>query len=102
NDTTMKKASPEGRQTAGDDLRPEYRFDYTRSRPNRFTEEPVTVQLEPDVAAAFPTSDAVNPALRKLLRAPRTTRRSTHRKRRANKEVRLASTRRPTPTRTRK
>ena len=53
-----------------DDLRTEYDLDYTRSRPNRFASEMrgtvVTVALEPDIAAVFGTSEAVNRALRSV------------------------------------
>ncbi len=54
-----------------DDLRAEYDLDYTRSRPNRFASEMrgtvVAVALEPDVAAVFGTSEAVNRALRSVI-----------------------------------
>ena len=53
-----------------DDLRAEYELDYTRSRPNRFAETRgtvVAVALEPDVAAVFDTSEAVNRALRSVI-----------------------------------
>ncbi len=54
-----------------DDLRAEYELDYTRSRPNRFAADTrgtvVAVALEPDVAAVFGTSDAVNRALRSVI-----------------------------------
>lgn len=55
-----------------DDLLPEYNFDYTKARPNRFTatsEKRITVILDPDVAKVFQTSEAVNRALRCLLSA---------------------------------
>ena len=62
--------TPSSTDTA-DDLRAEYHFDYTRSRPNRFPAETrdtvVAVTLEPDVAAVFPTSEAVNRALRSVI-----------------------------------
>lgn len=54
------------------DLLPEYNFDYTKARPNRFTntsENKITVILDPDVAKVFQTSEAVNRALRCLLSA---------------------------------
>ena len=54
-----------------DDLREEYNFDYTKAQPNRFAarlgQDTVMVVLEPDVAAAFPTSEAVNAALRLVM-----------------------------------
>ena len=49
----------------------EYTFDYSKARPNRFAEyitsETLTVVLDPDVAAVFQTSDAVNRVLRALI-----------------------------------
>ena len=66
---TMNKASssPE----SADDLRAEYDLDYARSRPNRFASETsgtaVAVNLEPDVAAVFDTSESVNRALRSVI-----------------------------------
>lgn len=55
-----------------DELLPEYRFDYSKARPNRFAEEynrmQIIVLLEPDVAKDFPSSEAVNEALRFLSR----------------------------------
>src|SRR3989442_14787875 len=56
-----------------DDLRPDYRFAYAASRPNPYASllkgRAIAVVLDPDVAAAFPTSDSVNTALRGVLRA---------------------------------
>ncbi|MBC7969108.1 MAG: hypothetical protein H7Z11_03060 [Verrucomicrobia bacterium] len=55
-----------------DDLLPEYEFDYLNARPNRFVSKtansPLTVELEPDVAAVYPDATAVNEALRFLIR----------------------------------
>lgn len=57
-------------QTA-DDLRPEYAFDYAKSRPNRFAERATTdtraVVLDPDVAKVFTTPESVNAVLRALI-----------------------------------
>lgn len=53
-----------------DGLKPEYRFDYTKAKPNRFaplTEGSRIVILEPDVAKAFTTDETVNKVLRALL-----------------------------------
>jgi len=54
-------------------MRPEYRLDYHRSRPNRFasrlTGDVVTVTLDPDVAAVFGTAEAVNNFLRSVIAA---------------------------------
>lgn len=54
-----------------DDLRPEYRFDYSKARPNpyaaRLKGKAVAVVLDAEVAAAFPTADSVNRALRTVM-----------------------------------
>jgi hypothetical protein len=56
-----------------DTLRPGYRFDYAHSKPNRFaakmSEGAVAVVLEPDVAAVFKSSRAVNTLLRSVISA---------------------------------
>ena len=57
-----------------DDLRAEYDFKSLRVRklgPGRKSFGGVTVRLEPDVAEMFPTADAVNEALRLLIRVMR-------------------------------
>ena len=55
-----------------EDLRPEYKFDYTNAKSNRFagrmTDRTVVV-LDPDVAEVFTTPDSVNEALRALISA---------------------------------
>lgn len=55
-----------------DELRPEYRFDYSKAKPNRFAmRKPARsrmVLLEPDVAEVFKTPEAVNAILRALIR----------------------------------
>lgn len=54
-----------------DQLRPEYRFDYSKARPNpyaaRLKGKAVAVVLDAEVAAEFPTSEAVNTALRAVI-----------------------------------
>jgi len=54
------------------ELREEYRFDYTKAKPNRFAGQPgehrVIVVLDPDVAAVFETPDSVNEVLRALIK----------------------------------
>lgn len=54
-----------------DDLRPEYEFDYTKGRPNRFAppleDGSLVVVLEPDIAKVFTTPEAVNRVLRALI-----------------------------------
>ncbi len=58
---------------SSDDLRPEYDFDYSKATPNpyaaRLKGRTVAVVLEPDVAAAFPSSKAVNKQLRAAVSA---------------------------------
>ncbi len=74
----MKKTSD---QEPEDDLRPEYDFRSLRvvaRGPDREVPEGVTVQLEPDVAEAFPDSDTVNDALRLLMQAVQLTARKRH------------------------
>jgi hypothetical protein len=70
----MRKTSPsKKRQTLRDPMRREYRFDYRRAKPNRFAEnmskDAVVVVLEPDVAAVFKSSEAVNALLRSVIAA---------------------------------
>jgi ribosomal 50S subunit-associated protein YjgA (DUF615 family) len=63
----MKKKDEED-----DDLLPEYRFDYSKSQPNRFAKKynqtQRTVVLDSDVTEGFPDAESVNEALRSLLR----------------------------------
>ena len=70
----MRKISTSKKhQTLRDTMRKEYRFDYRRAKPNRFAEKMskgvVTVVLEPDVAAVFKSSEAVNALLRSVIAA---------------------------------
>lgn len=55
-----------------DELLPEYELDFSKSKPNRFAEKynliKRTVVLDSDVADDFPSSEAVNEALRFLSR----------------------------------
>ena len=66
--STRKKHQP-----LRDTMQKEYRFDYRRAKPNRFAEEMaegvVVVTLEPDVAAVFKSSEAVNTLLRSVIAA---------------------------------
>lgn len=68
-----KKTSPEKRQSVRNIMRKEYRFDYSRAKPNRFAERmsegAVAVVLEPDVAAVFKSSKTVNALLRSVIAA---------------------------------
>ena len=53
------------------DMLPEYRFDYSKARPNRFAARlkrgTRAVVLDPDVAAVFSTPESVNAVLRALI-----------------------------------
>ena len=51
-----------------DEMLPEYHFDYTQAKPNRFAKLVVNVTLDDD-AQVFTSSDAVNKALRAILSA---------------------------------
>ena len=54
-----------------DELRPEYQFNYSQAKPNRFAASLQKggrlVVLDPEVAAAFQESATVNAVLRALL-----------------------------------
>jgi hypothetical protein len=55
-----------------DDLLPEYNFDYTKAKPNRFVarvNQPLlkVVVLDEDVAQVFTTPESVNKVLRGLI-----------------------------------
>lgn len=67
--TSVRKTKPEKQQA----LRSEYRFDYSKSKPNRFatkmSEGTVAIVLEPDVAAVFNSSEVVNALLRSIISA---------------------------------
>jgi hypothetical protein len=59
-------------QELEEDMLPEYNFDYSKARSNRFatfTDKNITVKLEPDVAKIFKTSEDVNKALRAIISA---------------------------------
>ena len=63
NETTSRKRSEK--------LRPEYRFDYTKARPNQFAgrgaSKAVAVLLDRDVAKVFKNAESVNSVLRAIL-----------------------------------
>ncbi len=59
-------------KVAADELRPEYEFDYSKGRKNRFAAgglPTVAVVLEPDVARVFGSSAKVNRLLRSVIKA---------------------------------
>ena len=67
-----------------DEMRAEYDIDYSKAVRGKYydrirKEGSNVVLLDPDVAAAFPSSKAVNDALRALLGIMKTTRRATQR-----------------------
>jgi hypothetical protein len=81
----MKKRTSE--RSGVREMRPEYHFDYEKSRPNRFArdvgEGATLVALDPDVAEVFTTSESVNDLLRSVISAlPK-----TGPKRRSNKRL---------------
>ena len=66
-----------------DELRPEYDFDFSKAVRGKYykqyMESSNVVVLEPDVAAAFQNAEAVNQALRAMLRfAEQTSSLTTH------------------------
>jgi hypothetical protein len=68
----MKSTSPtKAKLKRADGLRPEYCFDYGKSKPNRFAERvppgAVAVLLDPDVARVFKNAESVNAVLRALM-----------------------------------
>jgi hypothetical protein len=69
---TMKRTNlAKSRDTASDDMRPEYDFDYRKARPNRFADRVCkdhrVVILDPDISKVSPTSESVNTVLRALI-----------------------------------
>jgi len=68
----MKSTSrPETKTSVSNGLQPEYRFDYTKAKLNRFAGKvrpgSVAVLLDPDVARVFQNAESVNTVLRALL-----------------------------------
>jgi hypothetical protein len=67
-----------------DELRSEYRFDYSKAKPNRFAERTrpgsVAVLLDPDVAHVFKSAESVNAVLRALMATMPTAARSVARR----------------------
>ena len=77
----MKKMSVRKKEAPQPEtMRPEYRFDYSKAKPNRFaakmSEGAVAVVLEPDVAAVFQSAEAVNALLRSVISAMPTSKRN--------------------------
>lgn len=72
------------RKSSSDEMRSEYDFDYSKAVRGKYhkrilKEGSNVVVLEPDIAKAFPTSAAVNDALRVVLQAGQAARRLTSR-----------------------
>ena len=67
----MKKTRANQSPKPEKDMLPEYRFDYSKARPNRFAARlkrgTRAVVLDPDVAAVFSTPESVNAVLRALI-----------------------------------
>ena len=64
------KAKTKKTKTLNDDLLPEYDFDFSKAKSNRFAGVPraeIVVKLDPDVSSVFTTAESVNKALRGLL-----------------------------------
>jgi hypothetical protein len=89
----MKKVRRKRSRGHVNGMRPEYRFDYTKARPNRFARDTpaggVAVILDPDVASVFGSSKAVNALLRSVISAMP----SGGRKRKSTGRVRTRATR---------
>jgi len=68
----MKKTSSR-KGSKWEDMQREYRFDYRKSRPNRFAPlmkgGTVAVVLDPDVASVFRSPESVNSLLRSVITA---------------------------------
>jgi len=86
----MRKPSSTA-SVGSDELRPEYRFDYSKARPNpyaaRLKGKSVAVVLDAEVAAAFPTSESVNTALRAVIVQRRSKRKGRVGSRRSNNQL---------------
>ena len=69
----IMKKTPETKPDKVEEMAPEYRFDYSKAKPNRFAKkmeaEPLIVMIEPDLAKVFKTPEQVNKALRALISA---------------------------------
>lgn len=71
--TTSRARASNGKTRSESDLASEYRFDYTKSKPNRFARrmrrDAVVVVLDEDVAAVFRDPERVNALLRATIAA---------------------------------
>ncbi len=68
----MKKTPAKNRKKNAE-MAKEYRFDYSKAKPNRFAsrmkDSPLVAVIDPDVAKVFTTTEEVNRALRALISA---------------------------------
>lgn len=69
-----RKSKPhKSKRGTNDQLRDEYRLDYSKAKPNRFAsrvdQTRLIVALDSDVSEVFTTPEAVNKALRALIEA---------------------------------
>ena len=68
----MKK-TPTKKSRKVAEMASEYRFDYSKAKPNRFAnrmkDAPLVAVIDPDVAKVFTTAEQVNKALRALISA---------------------------------
>lgn len=68
----MKKTRESQLVANPDDMLPEYDFDYSKAKPNRFAgridRSHVVIALDPDVAKIFSDSQSVNNVLRALIK----------------------------------
>ena len=70
----MKKTSKKrGRAGRVGEMKPEYHFDYSKAKPNRFagriSADQTVVLLDPEVSKVFTDSESVNAALRAVIAA---------------------------------
>lgn len=67
----MKKTRKSQSVSAANKMLPEYDFDYSKAKPNRFAgridKNQVVVELDSDVAEVFSDSESVNNVLRALI-----------------------------------
>ncbi len=70
----MKKVTAgKGQGRVSEELLPEYHFDYTKAKRNRFATQakkgPLVVVLDEDIARVFKTPESVNAVLRAIVSA---------------------------------
>lgn len=73
NDRIMKKTQAAKKRETSGEMRREYKFDYSKAKPNRFAsraaQQRTVVVLDPDIAEVFNTPESVNDVLRALIAA---------------------------------